>query len=945
MRIELLGGLQVRMPTRTVEALPSRRVAALLGYLALHPGWQSREEVAEAVWTDQEEGRATASLRNALSVLRRALEPDGAIDGSPIEANRLHVRLLRDQCDCDVWSFRASTETGDFLTAVQLYQGPLLPGLNDVWIEPLRDELQTAFALAASVESRKALEVGLPHRALELARRWKEADPFEPESTRLIALAEAECGLVHAALNTLQRYVSWYEQELGEPPPMDTMTIEKEIHARAKRPKPGKLTVLSFAEEGRNPTLPIYLTRYFGRTAELAYISSWSGGPSILLNIVGMGGMGKTRLAVEAATHFSTEWKTVFVPLVGVQSKESAIYALCNAFGMRDNGQSDPLHSLWTYLSQITGPVMIVLDNLEQILSPISELLTELIRWNLGVKFLCTSREVLGLEGEATLALSPFQIHDEEELSDDWAQNSAVEMFFDRAKNARFDFDLNGQNFRQVLALCRELDAVPLAIEIMAAWAGTWSISKMRENVQNRQLPARAKTPDARHRTLEECIDWSFQLLDEPSRRDLCTLSLFKGGWTAEAAEAVLDVSDIDSVLAKLVDRSLISSVELEARRRFSMLEMVRGYCHSRLDQPTAQEASPKLVAYFQRLATVLANPCAGAQEVENHRALDREQDNVEAAVELCEAGLASVDEGFGLLGAMGLHWSYRGQNKVGLSLIHRLLALPKEPVGVGRLMGLQTLSILSQSENDSDLAQFCLQEMEELSGRLSDPEVRFRVINQIGNFHNRFGRFEEAGRWHGDALDLANVLNISRFQAASHSNLAESLFGRGLKKDAIEQWEIAVRLDARNGNAAGEAMLFLGFAHCENDRFAIGAGELEKYLRNANHLGYAQGIARVVYFASFLATRLGKPELSRVLHSSARDYIRKEGILFDILESKCAAIVEAALSGLPPVPANFHAPLDIREAVEITQNFLRQAAELAPDSEPRLSSETRNSH
>jgi DNA-binding SARP family transcriptional activator len=118
MRIELLGGLQVRMPTRTVEALPSRRVAALLGYLALHPGWQSREEVAEAVWTDQEEGRATASLRNALSVLRRALEPDGANDGSPIEANRFHARLLRDRCDCDVWSFRASTETGDFLSAI-----------------------------------------------------------------------------------------------------------------------------------------------------------------------------------------------------------------------------------------------------------------------------------------------------------------------------------------------------------------------------------------------------------------------------------------------------------------------------------------------------------------------------------------------------------------------------------------------------------------------------------------------------------------------------------------------------------------------------------------------------------------------------------------------------------------------------------------------------------
>ncbi len=559
------------------------------------------------------------------------------------------------------------------------------------------------------------------------------------------------------------------------------------------------------------------------------------------------------------------------------------------------------------------------------------------------MKFLCTSREVLGIQGEAILSLQPFQMREADKIADGLEGNPAVELFLDRARNARFDFTLDDRVFREILALCRELDALPLAIEIMAAWAGTWSVSEMRENVKNQHLAARKKYPDLRHQSLEACIGWSFQLLDSASQRDLCILSLFRGGFTSEAAAKLLNIPNIDSVLAVFLDKSLISSVEVESRRRFSMLEMVREYCQHRLDPLSAQQAAPRLVAYLREQAAILTNPCVGAEEAANHRMLDRERENVEAAVELCEAGLASVDDGLGLLGAMELHWAYRGQILDGRALLRRLLALPKGEVGLGRVMGLQTLSILSQTIDDFAQSQLCLQEMEEISKQLGDPQAKFRVLNQIGNLHNRLAQFEEASRSHREALELAEMIGNTRFQAASHSNLAEALFALDLRKEAIGHWQIAAELDLENGNTAGEATLFLGFSYCVEGRYEIGAQKLEQYLSSASQLNFARGIARAVYFAVFPANGLGLSELSETLHNSALEYIREQGVVLDAIERKCTAIVENRLPTHPH--EHLTRPADIGEAVELALTFLSELAVMSTASSERFSSESRNSN
>lgn len=918
LQIKLFGQTRLMVRGSSVDRLPSRRIEALLAYLALHPGWQSRERVAEAVWPEQPDGKASASLRNALSVLRRILEPTGIEDRSLLESTRTQVRLSRDGCQCDVWQFQDAVARKDSASALALYAADLLPDIDDEWLEPIRVSLRGQFHWAARDEADRLLADGRPAEALRIAERWRESDPWEPAAVGARLLALAVSGRRTEALAELGRLQADEDELLQLDFALLRRRIEQAREARAEAPSAPEIPARALR------SLPTYVSRFFGRSEELEHVLRWMSGPSRLLSIIGAGGVGKTRLAVEAGRKAPDSSEVLFVPLAGSDSEAAFLAALLDVFGLREVESETVEQTLTAFLGRKEKPLVLILDNLEQIVGPAGKVLMMLLQSPESVRFLVTSREVLGLEGEQLLTLAPFEASD---AAPSAQPGLAIEMFVDRARNARADFALTHRNRRDVADLCNELEGLPLAIEIAAGWSAVLSVGEMRERVHDRRMVARKRGHDARHHSLGACIEWSFSLLS-PETRDLaCMLSLFRGGWTLAACEAVTQTPDAATLLAGLVDRSLVNLEETELGIRFSMLESVRTFFRSRLPDELARQAAVRMADYFRQMAQSHTNPCAGEEERVNHRKLDKESENIEAIVALCEDGLLDADEALAVAGPMQLHWTYRGQANLGLTLVERLLARSSPlRAGHGTMIGLQALTVLQRDAARYDLAEETVGKMIALAERQGDRESLFRTITQLGNLQSQLGRYADSLPNHRQALEYALLLGIPRMEAVAHCNLAESLFGLGEIQEAKEHYARSAELDRQNGNIAGEATLCLGFVQALEGDVSCAAGNLDRYLSNVQGLGYRRGVWRAVHYTALAAAKSGEADLARTLRAAAQEAHALDRYVFDETERRWLAMLDDALEkagGEEPV-----ARIDPDEAVELACRFLSQSRE-----------------
>jgi tetratricopeptide (TPR) repeat protein len=379
-------------------------------------------------------------------------------------------------------------------------------------------------------------------------------------------------------------------------------------------------------------------------------------------------------------------------------------------------------------------------------------------------------------------------------------------------------------------------------------------------------------------------------------------------------------------MLATLVDRSLVSSSEAEVGMRFRMLESVRDYFRSKLSPSRAADSAKRFASYFKDIAKTLANPCAGVDEGRNHRRLDEERENIDAVAALCEEWLVSVDDALSLFGSLHLHWTYRGQVRIGISCIDRARAVrTSEPGGAGTLLGLQALCILCQGSGDLDRAEETLDEFLLISEHQTDPEMHFRALTQKGNFLNWFGRFGEAEPSHAGALAIARQIGVPRLIAGAHCNLAESLFGLARFDEAVEHWQLATEFDRVTGNVAGEAMVYLGFAESLRGNPRVASRHLELYLKHIRSIGFERGCCRVAYFTALCAVRLNEIATACELVSSVRAVLERESYDLEAVERLCFTKVDEAIhKAAPEFRANAKETLGLEEAMDLASRFLR---------------------
>jgi predicted ATPase/class 3 adenylate cyclase len=409
--------------------------------------------------------------------------------------------------------------------------------------------------------------------------------------------------------------------------------------------------------------LPVQLTSFIGREREIKQIED-ALRDHRLVTLTGPGGAGKTRLSLQIAVDLLDQFPdgVWFVELAPVSDPELIPKTILSAFGIVEQGGT-VLQQLTDYLREKN--LLLVLDNCEHIIEACAKTAGTLLNEAHSLKILATSREALGVTGEANWTVPSLSLPDVKRLPavEQLAQYEAVQLFIERALLVRPNFTMTNDNAPYVAQICARLDGIPLAIELAASRVKVMGVDQVSRLLEDRLqvLTSGARTVLPRQQTLWATIDWSYDLLSENERTLLQTLAVFSGGWTLEAAEQVYlregSAWDTLELLTRLVDKSLVNLLESFGDTRYRMLEATRQYALEKLvDSGEAPFVHNHHFAYFLRLAEEAENQLIGPDQVKWLNRLEREHDNFRTALDWSMKEHKSEDA-LRMAGALGLFW------------------------------------------------------------------------------------------------------------------------------------------------------------------------------------------------------------------------------------------------------------------------------------------------
>ncbi len=535
--------------------------------------------------------------------------------------------------------------------------------------------------------------------------------------------------------------------------------------------------------------LPRQLTSFIGRENEIAAVEALLM-RTRLLSLIGSGGCGKTRLSLQVAANAFEQFPdgAWFLELAPLTEPGLMLQAVASAFAVKEEPGKPLERTLTEHLRN--KRLLLLVDNCEHLLDACAKVVDLLLRHCPGLKILASSRQALGTDGEQTyrvpsLSLPELNVaHTPHSL----LQYEAVQLFVDRALLVRADFQLTHDNVAAVNSLCWQLDGIPLAIELAAARLGLLSVAEIDRKLDHRfrLLTGGSRLALPRHQTLLALIDWSYNLLNDPEKRLLQRLSVFSGGWTLEAAEAVCAGADVAEwevldLMTQLCDKSLIVVEQIEQYSRFRLLETVRQYAREKREQ-NADDAGIRTrhSRYFLALAEEAESKLNAAEQRVSLQRLESEHENLLASLDWSLAAEEGRDV-LRLCGSLGDFWMMQGRLSEGREWCERvfLKTAAHEPTPE-RAKALNAAGALALYQGDFAAARDLHESALSIAQQLADQQGITAALSGMGLLALSLGDFSSAQTRNEASLAIAQQIGERRGVATALGNLGAVALSQG---------------------------------------------------------------------------------------------------------------------------------------------------------------------
>ncbi|MBV9544512.1 MAG: tetratricopeptide repeat protein [Chloroflexi bacterium] len=620
--------------------------------------------------------------------------------------------------------------------------------------------------------------------------------------------------------------------------------------------------------------MPAALTSFVGRDGALVEAQRLLEGGR-LLTLVGPGGIGKTRLALRLASDLVDAFVdgVWLVQLAPVADKVLVPWTVAAALGVHEQPGRPIVVSLAERLAR--GHALLVLDNCEHLVSACAELSEGLLRACPSLRILATSRQSLGAEGETAFPVPPLALPAPTSPADrdGLQQFEAVRLFVERASAAAPNFRLSEPDYPVIADICRQLDGVPLAIELAATRLKLLGAEQLAARLDDRLqvLVGGSRTGPSRHQTLRATLDWSYQLLSDPERILLRRLAVFSGGWTLAAAEEVvrgggIEAHDVLGLLEQLVDKSLVA-VEHQSPQhvRFRFLETIRQYAWERLTvSGEIERARQQHLSWCLQLAQDVQPP-GMHHPWHAHDAL-QEQDNLRVAL-LWAIQQGNADSGLGLAVVLAHLWYMRGHYSEGRARLHQLLALPSGASAPEvRARALTWAGHLAYCQGDLRTAQELLDQSLEIWRDLGDDESTAVCLHQLANVVRFRGDLRGARPIFEQASKINRRLGHRMRAAMNLALVAQVVFEEGDldSAEALNNQSFTSLQTAGPGWGTILTLCMLGRLAAARGDHPTARARLEESVELGRDLGITRGVVWSLYFLAQHALAQGEAARAR---------------------------------------------------------------------------------
>ncbi|GIW26768.1 MAG: transcriptional activator [Meiothermus sp.] len=829
-RLRLLGTPRLEADGVGSE-LPLDRPAALGYYLAQRGDWVRRSELAYLYSPEADEAAAFANLRKLVYRLRQ----QGWAGVLEAEATRLRLCI-----PTDVQAFRAALERRDWAGALELYGGPFLQGLAfpdlsgyEAWLELERQDLARAWR-SALMEQVRLLETQADWLGAE---RWLSkllaADPLDEEAVQAQIRVLRAAGRLAQAQEVFERFRRSLKLELGVEPLESTRALADGLDSQNP------------AAAHPRHNLPAASTRFIGRSRELRALNRQLANPDCrLLTVVGLGGMGKTRLALELASQQTQRFDdgVWLVALAGVASPEQLVSSIASALGFTFAGSTDPKTQLLNYLRGKT--LLLLLDNFEHLLEG-APLLEELLTQAPGLKLLVTSRAALELPGEWLFDLEGLG-YPPPQTEEDLDGFDAVRLFIARAERLSSSFVITPATLEAIAELTRRVQGMPLAIELLSTWVRGLGVGEILAQLGHSfgLLQTSQRDLPERHRSLRAILEYTWQLLTEAEQAVLAKLSVFRGGFTLEAAQSVAGAHL--GLLLRFINQALLRRGE---DGRYDLHELVRQFAAERLDElGKAEETLEGYLDYFQGFAQEALRNLNGEHQIRWLSKLKTEHTNLINALD--EGFVKLPDKAVALLAYLGPYWHLFGLYAEGerrlRSSLDKLSVLQVRLQAIILIEYLRILFGIGRYKETQGLRSRILG----LCRSAGDLRLEAELYNQLGWAATSQRQFEQARVCFDKALSIAEQLSDSRLKVSVTLNLARMAGFQNQPDQALAYQQKALAearaiLDTvaqlRCLTAMGWATLVKG-DYIQSVEFSQQALELALFVGSKSYLAIVQG-------------------------------------------------------------------------------------------------------